>query len=184
MGLLNKLRNNGADAIIEKLTSKAAKGAPATHEAGWGSDGVNCYAWAANCEKPFSGKPDPGRFSNMDAKAAGKFTAEKLIAGARADGMFYGANVVESKPLGYLEGYYTVALYLSKNGADHHWYRCDPLSGRWTHKPGARDICNYGPGFSVITAALAQSNHNYGKPNTNYQFVAYFYVPKEGIEVG
>jgi len=184
MGLLKKGRNNGADNLIALLASKSAANLPGEDETDWGSDYVNCYAWAANCESPLSGKPDPGKFSKKKAKAGNVFTAELLINGARADGMFYGANYPENKSLEDLSGYYCVALYLSKNGADHHWYRRDPLTGYWTHKPGPQGIRNYSSGFAVLPQSLNLANHNYKTENTNYQFVAYFYVPEEGIQVG
>ena len=182
MGLLSKQRNNGASAIISTLTDKAKNNLP-WEESTWGSDDVNCYAWAANCESPASAKPDPGQFSGRSSKASGKFTASLLIEGAKADGLAYGANAPENKPLDVLHGYYTVALYMSKNGADHHWYRRDPQTGLWTHKPGPQGIRNYGPNFVIMPKQLPEANHNYGSASTNYQFVAYFYVPVEGLQV-
>lgn len=174
MGLLKANRDNGADQLIQQLTSKAAKNTP--WEADWGEDSVNCYAWAANCERPHKGKPDPGSYSGIIAK----LDRNKLIEGAKMDGMAYAANASPENPPDVFKGFYCVALYLSSH--DHHWYRRDSKTGFWTHKPGANGVRNYGPGFTILPKTLHTANHDYGSL-TNYHFVAYFYVPEEGIQV-
>lgn len=173
MKLLKANRKNGAGKVISKLTAMAALSTPAEEE--WGEDGVNCYAWAANCESPHKGKPDPGSYSGITAK----LDRNKLIEGAKMDGMIYAANASPDSPPDFFNGFYCVALYLSSQ--DHHWYRRDPKTGFWTHKPGAHGVRNFGHGFVILPKTLHTANHNYGI--THYHFVAYFYVPEEGIQV-
>ncbi len=107
--------------------------------------------------------------------------ANSLIEGAKRDGMVYAANAGPDNAPDFLAGFYCVALYLS--ATDHHWYRRDPKTGFWTHKPGPQGVRNFGPNFAILPKELYQANHDYGSSATNYNFVAYFYVPEEGIQV-
>ncbi|WP_437604935.1 hypothetical protein WMF20_27495 [Sorangium sp. So ce834] len=161
-------------------------------EINWGDkDNVNCYAWAADCAAPDgSKKPDPGEKSGSDARKDGRYDRAKLLAAAIADGMVRptdleenGIGSDEGDPPQPWPGYYLVALYISKNGADYHWYRQDPETGLWTHKPGPHGVRNYYGNFTVITD-LASTDHDYGTANTNYEFVHYLFVPDGGIRIG
>jgi len=177
--LLSKNRkDNGANQIITILSQKAEDNIFEELEWDEASDGVNCYAWAANCETPASGKPNPGTYSGHDS---GRKDVLKIIDGAKIDGMIYGANSNVDDPPGMLNGFYAVALYFS--GEDYHWYRRDPNTGRRSHKPGANRVKNYGPEFKVLPNFLGGISHNYGSAFNNYTFVGYFYVPEEGIQV-
>ncbi len=176
MGLLSKHRDNGANLVIRTLSEKASNNIP--HEMDWGDDKVNCYAWAANCESPTTGKPNPGTYSGQDS---GRTDINRIIAGAKLDGMIYGANLDVNNPPDFLNGFYAVALYFS--GGDYHWYRRDPKTGHWSHKPGANRVKNYGPNFVILPKFLGGISHNYGNALTNYTFAGYFYVPEEGIQV-
>lgn len=148
-----------------------------------GNDKVNCYAFAANCRKPGRAKPDPGDASGYSPKVDKKFTASGLIEGAKRDGMIHrGGN--QTDPPSPSDGHYLVALYLSTDGGDHHWYRKDPDYGRWVHKPGPQNIRNFGVGFTVLPTELVLISHDYGSARTNYKFVAFFEVPEAGIQVG
>ncbi|WP_445356485.1 hypothetical protein ACJJIC_03930 [Microbulbifer sp. ANSA002] len=175
MPLMQRAQDNKSKQVITKLVTSAAKNTPA--EEAWGNHHVNCYAWAANCEKPHRGKPDPGSNSGYVAG----LDNDRLIEGAKRDGMAYVANAPANNPPPFTKGYYCVALY--KSTTDHHWYRRDPETGYWTHKPGAHGVKNYGPGFVILPKQLETANHNYGMAATNYHFVGYFYVPEEGIQV-
>lgn len=150
----------------------------------WGGDkGVNCYAFAANCRKPGRAKPDPGDASKFSPKEGERFTAAGLVEGAKRDGMTYRGNK-QTDPPSPESGHYLVALYLSADGGDHHWYRKDPDFGRWVHKPGPQNIKNYGLNFKILPTELVLISHDYGNARTNYKFVAFFDVPEAGIAVG
>ena len=169
---------------IDDLAQAAIKGEPKVMTvADWGgSDGVNCYAWAVNCKKPSKAKPDPGDKSGYNPKgSSGAFEAARLISGAKQDGLNHLPCVDQTNPPSPGDNRYLVALYVSTNGADHHWYRKEPKTGRWTHKPGPRDICNYGVDFKILPTELIMITHEYGSASTNYKFVAYFEVPEAGI---
>lgn len=152
-------------------------------EVDWGHFSSNCYAWAADCANPTSAKPDPGKKSNFVVKQQGRFDASLLKLGAVADGMIL-AGGTQTDPPSERDNHYLVALYLSKNGGDHHWYRKDPVTGRWTHKPGAHGVRNFGVGMKVLPSELVMISHTYGMGNLDYAFVAFFHVPDGGIQVG
>jgi len=148
-----------------------------------GTQDVNCYAFAANCRKPGRGKPDPGDASGYSPKVEGKFTANGLVEGAKRDGLVYrGTN--QTDPPSPNDGHYLVALYLSADSGDHHWYRKDPDFGRWVHKPGPQNIRNFGVSFQILPTELVRISHEYGNARTNYKFVAFFEVPEAGVKVG
>lgn len=164
-------------AVSNKLDS-------ATVEQWGGIEAVNCYAYAANCKNPGSGKPDPGKRSGVAVKIGDKYDPNLLKNGATQDGMMLmgGSQVDPPSPP---NGYYLVALYISEDLGDYHWYRKDEKYGRWTHKPGPQDICNWDGSMQVMPTELILGSHKYSKtPRTNYQFVAFLAVPQAGIAVG
>ncbi|GAA5443938.1 hypothetical protein Misp06_02117 [Microbulbifer sp. NBRC 101763] len=175
MPIMVREKDNNSKQVIARLATATKHHKP--DEVEWGNDRVNCYAWAANCEAPNSGKPNPG----SNAGYVATLEDASLIEGAKRDGMAYVANAPANKPPPFSEGCYCVALY--KSATDHHWYRRDPKTGTWTHKPGPHGVRNYGPNFVVLPEQLETANHNYGLAATNYRFVAYFYVVEEGIQV-
>jgi hypothetical protein len=146
-----------------------------------GTDGVNCYAWAANCKKPSNSKPDPGKRSSYNPKGDNGFDAARLVEGAKKDGMIHKPCKSQNDPPSPSDNHYLVALYLSTDGSDHHWYRKEPKTGRWTHKPGPQGIRNFGIAFKILPKKLMDISHDYGSTRTNYKFVAYFEVPEAGI---
>jgi hypothetical protein len=148
-----------------------------------GSSDVNCYAFAANCKKPARGKPSPGDATGYSSKVDSKFNAAALIAAAKRDGMVYRGND-QIDPPAPSDGCYLVALYLSADAGDFHWYRKDPDYGRWVHKPGPQNIRNFGVSFKILPTELVCITHDYGNARTNYKFVAFFEVPDAGIQVG
>jgi hypothetical protein len=174
-----------SDEKIKELAKAAVSNIPKEITvAEWGgTERVNCYAFAANCRKPGRAKPDPGDASGYDPKDNGRFTADRLIAGAKRDGMIY-RGTAQTDPPFPTDGHYLVALYLSADAGDHHWYRKDPDYGRWVHKPGPQNIRNFGVSFKILPTELVMITHDYGNARTNYKFVAFFEVPDDGIQVG
>src|SRR5688572_6001973 len=75
-----------------------------------GTEGVNCYAFAANCKKPGRAKPDPGDASAYSPKVDGKYTRDRLIAGAVRDGMRL-LGGTQTDPPSPSDGCFLVALY-------------------------------------------------------------------------
>lgn len=149
-----------------------------------GTESVNCYAFAASCKKPEKAKPDPGDKSGYSPKDdTGKYTTQGLIEGAKRDGMAK-SDKFQSDPPTPSNGHYLTALYISSDQSDYHWYRKDPVTGRWVHKPGPQGIRNFGVGFRILPTELVLISHDYGSSRTNYKFVSFFEVPDNGIEVG
>ncbi len=151
----------------------------------WGGpEGVNCYSYAADCKVPKTGKPDPGKKSGVAVKNGQRYDPNLLKNGAVQDGMtLLGGS--QADPPSPPNGSYLVALYISEDQGDYHWYRKDNKYGRWTHKPGPQDICNWDGDMKVMPTELIRGSHRYGNnPRTNYQFVAFLSVPEAGIGVG
>ena len=97
----------------------------------------NCYNYANN--KLTNTFAQPGRASG--STLARPLTSTAVARGAIADGLEALAN-----PEGWqgtpAEGHW-VALVLSSDIDDYHWYRLDDVNARWSHKPGptaARDV--------------------------------------------
>ncbi|MGK3992998.1 hypothetical protein [Sorangium sp. So ce1024] len=183
-------QSNAQPHTLGDLLEFSKQGKPG--EIKWGNKhNVNCYAWAADCAAPNGDKkPDPGAKSGVDVKTDGRYDRAKLLDASIADGMalpvdFDGKDIgsEESEPPDPWPDRYLVALYISKNGADYHWYRQDPETGLWTHKPGPHGVRNFYGNFTVIKA-LVSTDHNYGNANTDYEFVHYLFVPYGGIQIG
>lgn len=149
-----------------------------------GTDKVNCYAFAVNCKTPGRGKPDPGDRTATTCKIHHRYDADLIRQASVADGLILHKGGFNDPPA-YRDNYFVVACFLSEDYGDHHWYRKDPVTGRWVHKPGPQAIRNYDRNFNVLPSELILANHNYGMPRTNYKhFVAFFEVPDGGVDVG
>ncbi|NNG04730.1 MAG: hypothetical protein HKM95_11595 [Inquilinus sp.] len=164
---------------IAELVKLSKSGKPGGID-NWGDDGVNCYAFAVNCPNPKNGKPNPGGA----ARPAGGWTNLKLAQGAEADGL---------KKLGWPEhlqknkipnGYHLVAGYVSEDGGDHHWYRQDPATGYWVHKPGANQVKNFGAKIGdLLGTDLSKFDHAAVMQGTKYVFADYFLCPSGGLKI-
>ena len=163
---------------IVGLVALSKEGKPGAIDT-WGDDGVNCYAFAVNCQEPKSGKPNPG-----GAAPAAGWTAETLRQGAEKDGLKPLKWAENQQPNALDEGQYLVAGYVSDKKDDHHWYRRDSKSGYWVHKPGASGVKNYGAKFTdILGTDLSKFDHKSVAPGKTYVFVDYFLCPQAGLRI-
>jgi len=140
---------------------------PDVWNAGWLWLDANSYSYAANDKREQNPFPQPGQKSRRTLK---KLTIAEIVQNMKADG-FIEAEGPVVKP-----GHYLVALAVDPR-RDFHLMRQDS-NGRWSHKPGAREVTNKDwDGRAIVRPEKA----NWGP---YAQFVGYFLVPKGGLAVG
>ncbi len=144
----------------------------------WGSESVNCYAFAVNCKNPGTPKPVPGG----SAPVGGIYTAEFLRKGAVKDGLKEIYLPKNNKQINELKDYYLVAGFVRniKGNSDHHWYRGAP-GNIWTHKPGSTSIVNMDGSNppKILNGDIASTTFDH----RGYEFVGYFFCPKKGLSL-
>lgn len=168
----------------------------------------NCYNYAVSGTRILKDPAysDPGQVhgdliisfgtnSGLYIREPAKY-ANDLIALSVQDGLTLAGKRGDASLLPpHKEGHYLVALYVTTNvksphDLDYHWIRRD-AEGGWSEKIGelpvqkVRDVWVTREGtYDTHRLAPAYMHESDKDPTHKYQFVQYFYVPEQGIEVG
>lgn len=142
---------------------------------------TNCYAYALNdaTGHPAGWAQEPGEHSGYERISSDTYNNAivNFTNRAQADGL-----IPAGKDAGYLEGHYRVALFLKRSNGktgesyDFHWVRED-YDGSWSQKLGHNAPTNRDMAGKIITDPRTA---NLG----DYNFVSFFYVPENGLDVG
>lgn len=164
----------------------------------WVKSRTNCYAYAMDMKwNPLTGnrfprKPQPGEFSGGTVfTAAGGAGLIPAAAAADMTAMGYTNTLtpIAGPTAAIPANTWRVALVATTPGIgtqDYHWYRQNPTTGNWTHKPGTSAVKSVDATGNSMNATnppdIANRDYSAGgthvrKPNYN-QFIGYFYVGK------
>ncbi|VFQ44608.1 hypothetical protein [Desulfoluna butyratoxydans] len=157
----------------------------------------NCYAYG--CVIASNSFPQPGRLNGYTLPK--KFTGSDVAYGAELDGLSMVGQTLEavySHAKDEAPGHY-VALLISEADpgigwtGDYHWVRCDDLTtSMWSQKDGSDQVTDFDfAGNPITDPATANWTVNQGPISktdiremvVSYDFYAYMFVPRDGVDI-
>ncbi len=132
----------------------------------------NCYRFA--CDDPT--RSNGGEYFRSPPGAEKGVSCESVRKGAIKDGL-QPTNKDGSCPTGSTK----VAIVVNSEGIDYHWYRFDPSTGFWAHKPGNTRV-EYKDSSGKLIQDPSNCDRNSvdwnGNPFSYDKFCGYLCVPK------
>lgn len=139
----------------------------------------NCYNYATNTPDGSFAQPGWGAGGSMESP----YTCGGVTSAAESDGLQFAGRTMEEAQDRCDASCCLVALFVSEDNKDFHWYRED-ADGTWSHKPGwtpATQLDDSDPPQPITDPLTA--NRNGGHPSLNYtQFCGFLCVCRDQLQ--